>query len=212
VKAVAAVVVALALLAGGFAAYRWLSGDDERDRAEAAAAEYSAFGKQRCDARHAERLALPIWQTPGARKKLDEETTLCKQPYDVLRIEQVDGDIWRFHVRDPGADGQRCMEVDLAHFDVVRKSSVYVGGTVEGLSDTPCGLDWWTPEYATRLLTDSSWAKERKAELIACSGDGSLGRSQYYRRFTCRYSTGRSDYTVTLRTTGVDTFDIANPS
>jgi hypothetical protein len=206
-RTVVAALVGVAILAGVFGTYFWLSGDEEHDRAEAAAKEYSAFGRQRCDARRVERLALPIWQTPGARKKLEEETALCKQPYDVLGIEQVSGDIWRFHVRDPGADGKRCMEVDLAHFHVSRES-IDVGGTVEGLSDAPCGPEWWTMEYAARLLTGSSWARERKAELIACGGEGSMGRSQYYRRFRCRYSSPDGDNIVLLETTGPATYEI----
>lgn len=211
-KAVAAVVVALALLAGGFAAYRWFGGDDERDRAEAAAAEYSAYGTKRCDTERAEKASLSIWQTPGAKKMLDEMTAECKRPYEVRRLEPVRGNIWLLLVRD-AEEGTRCMELDLARFQVIEESSVYVGGTVEGLSDAPCGPEWWTADQATQALNGSPWARERRARLVSCLGErGSPGRSRYFQRFTCRYSSPEGDGVVTLRTTGGTTFDIANPS
>jgi hypothetical protein len=211
-RAIVGVFIGLAIVAGGFGVYRWLSGDDERDRAEDAAAKYSAFGKKRCDAERAENASLPIWKPPGARKKLDEMTAECKRPYDVLRIEPSRDNIWLLHVRD-AEEGTRCMELDLTQFRVVEKSSLYVGGTVEGLSDAPCGPEWWTADQATQVLSSSQWARERKASLVSCLGEaGSPGRSMYFQRFTCRYSTSDGDDAVTLRTTRADTFDIASPS
>lgn len=221
-KAVAAVGVALALLAGGLGVYRWLSGDEERDRAEAAAEEYSSFGRKRCDAERAEKAASGSWPGTRGRKLLNEMTAECKRPYDVLRIEPgTTENAWLLRVR--AEQGTRCMELDLAKFRVVEKSSLYVDGTVEGLSDAPCGPDWWTAEQATQVLSSSQWARERQARLVSCLGEGggprrrtviSPGTPQpvpYFQRFTCRYSTSNGDGAVTLRTTGVDTFAIANP-
>jgi hypothetical protein len=220
VKAIVGVLIGLAILAGGFGVYRLLSGDDERDRAEAAAADYSAFGRKRCDDRRARNLKLAQWQTPGARKLLDEMTAECKRPYEVRQIEQIDTGLWRFHVREEEDGAPRCLEVDLAEFHVSARDSVYAEGTVNGLSDTACGPEWWTPEYATNVLRDSTWARKHEATLVSCAGVGrtpfldraSPGRVFYYRRFICRYSIGRSAHAVTLRTTGGTTFDIANPS
>jgi hypothetical protein len=219
-RTIVGVLVGLAIVAGGFGVYRWLSGDDARDRAEAAAAEYSAYGTKRCDAERAEKASRSIWP----RKLLDEMTAECKRPYDVLRLEPVTDNSWLLQVRD-AEKGTRCIELDLARFHVVEESSVYVGGTVEGLSDAPCGPEWWTAEQATEVLSSSQWARERKARLVSCLGEGGLpGRPTaeispgtprpvpYFQRFTCRYSSPDGDGVATLRTTGADTFDIANPS
>jgi hypothetical protein len=147
------------------------------------------------------------------------ETTECKRPYQVRQIDQISPGIWRFHVSEEDG-GPRCLAVDLSQFHVSARDSVHVKGTVKGLSDTACGPEWWTPEHATEVLTESSWASEREATLVSCAGVGRTpfmdqatpGRVFYYRRFTCRYSAGRSDHAVTLRTTGGTTFEIANPS
>jgi hypothetical protein len=191
-RAVVAVLVGVAMLAGGFGAYYWLSGDEERERAETAAREYSVFGAERCD------------RQPERRK------AECKAAYDVLRIDRIAHNVWRFHVREPHY-GSRCMAVDLEQFHVSRESSIYVGGTVDGLSDTPCGPEWWTHDDAQRRFEDSSWARERKARLVSCppvEGAGSPN-SQYFRRFRCRYISAAGDGVVTLTPTGPDTFEIA---
>jgi hypothetical protein len=190
-RAVVAALVAVALLFGGFAAYRSLSGDEERERAEAAAREYSRFGKERCDRQPATRRAE------------------CEETYAVRRIDRIAPNLWRFHVREPHF-GSRCMAVDLDQFHVARESSIYVGGTVEGLSDTPCGPEWWTHDDAQRRFEDSTWARERKARLASCSAVEGAGspNSQYFRRFRCRYISAAGDGTVTLTPTGPDTFEV----
>lgn len=219
-RAIVGVLIGLAPVAGGFGVYRWLSGEDERDRAEAAAQKYSAFGVKRCNDRRAR--DLKHWQTPGARKLLDERTAECKRPYEVRQIEQIDTGLWRFHVREEEGGAPRCLQVQLAQFHVSARSSVYAEGNAEGVSDTACGPEWWTPEYATEIFSESSLARERRAQLVSCAGEGTTtitrqlqqiqGRTFYYRRFICRYSTGRTDHAVNLRTTSGTRFDIANPS
>jgi hypothetical protein len=174
-KAAVAVLVGIVLLAAGFGIYRWLSEDEERARAEAAAEELTAFCKGRCD---------------------------------VVRVEPISGDLWRFHVRDP-VGGSRCMAVDLDHFRVSKTDSIYVGGSVDGVSDTACSVEWWMPDQAERRLNESAWGTERKAELIHCAGrGGSPGRSYYFRQFRCRYSYPSGEGTVLLATTGADTFEL----
>ena len=69
-KAVVAVFGAVAVLAAGFGIYSWLSGDEERDRAEAAAQE------------------LTDWcRSSGGQ---------C----DVIRVEPISDGFWRFHIRE----------------------------------------------------------------------------------------------------------------
>jgi hypothetical protein len=174
-KAIVAVLAGVVILAAGVGVYRWMSGDEERARAESAAEQLTAFCKGRCD---------------------------------VIRVEPMSGNLWRFHVRDP-VGGSRCMAVDLEEFRVSTNDSVYVGGSVEGTADTACGPDWWNPQDAERRLADSPWAKERKAELISCAGrGGSPGRSYYFRRFRCRYSHPGGDGIVLLATMGPATFEL----
>lgn len=182
-KAIVAVLLGLAILAGGFGVYRWVSGDDDdRGRAESAAQE------------------LTEWcRNSGGQ---------C----DVTRVEPISDGFWRFHIRDP-VGGSRCTAVDLEHFRASATDSIYVGGTVEGIADAACSPEWWMSDDAVRRLRNSAWAAKRKAAVISCSGrGGSPGRSWYFRRFRCRYSSASGDRFVNIETTGSDTFEIKSGS
>lgn len=63
-KALVAVVGILAILAGGFGVYRWLSSDDDhaRERAEAAAREIDRRCRQGCEVFRVERVSDRFWR------------------------------------------------------------------------------------------------------------------------------------------------------
>jgi hypothetical protein len=178
VKAVAAVLVVFASLAVVFGAYRWTRGDDERDRAEAAANEFAAyFGR-------------------AAEVKCDSS-----------KLEPLPDDSWRFHLAC-GDRGSRCLAVDLDQFRVTRKDSLYVAGNVEGVTDVRCSADSWTPREAAQRLVESPWARQRKARFISCTGPAEMRYAPYNNRFGCRYSSPRGDGYILIHTTGADTFEI----
>jgi hypothetical protein len=125
---------------------------------------------------------------------------------DVIRLDRISEGVWRFHLREEAGD--RCATIKLDEFHVSSTDSVYVGGTIDGWAETACGPEWWTGRDATRRLQESTWARDRKAELVGCYSAENVGASIYQRRFRCRYSHPGGDGLVVFRTTGPDTFAI----
>jgi hypothetical protein len=138
----------------------------------------------------------------AAAREID---TRCQHRCDVVRLERVSDRFWRLHTRYGGSP-ILCMMLDLDEYRVAKRDSVYVGGAVYGISDTPCADDIWTGQDLSRRLEESSWARERKARFFSCHsvppGEPNA------RRFGCRYSTPRGDGYVKVRTTGPDTFEV----
>jgi hypothetical protein len=144
-KALVAVLIGLALVAGGFGVYYWFSDDDERPRAEAAVKELEAFCRRRGSS--------------------------C----DVVRMEPIGDGVWRLYLkRRPGRPGD-CSALDLDTFRVTKHHSLYVGGTIEGTSDVACSPEEWTPDDAASRLQSSAWAKERQADVFGCRSRGHVG-------------------------------------
>jgi hypothetical protein len=177
-KAVVAVLVGVVILAAGFGIYRWQSGDDERGRAEAAARAMEAYCRRQ-----------------GAR---------C----EVLRVEPISDGVWRLRYAARFGRPDRCSALDLDKFRVTKDHSLYVGGTIEGTSEIPCGPEEWTVEDVVSRLGASVWARERRADVVACRGRDKWRGSTYARRFVCSYGSPRGDGFVGLATTGADTFAI----
>lgn len=185
-KAVLVVLIVVAIGAGGFGLYVGLDGDDERERAEAAANEYAA------------------WVGPAASASSGSRTE-C----EASNVEQLPDGTWRFRL-DCG-EGSRCLALDLEQFRVVR-DGLYVGGTVDGVTQAPCSADLWTRDQAAQRLARSAWARDRKARFISCTVLGedryAAEAMQYAKGFGCRYGTPRGEGYVEIRTTGADTFEI----
>jgi hypothetical protein len=146
-----------------------------------------------------------------AESAAEELVAFCKQsgtPCDVLKVDRASGERWLLHVRD-SVGGKRCLELDVEQFRASTSDSIYVGGSVDGVTDAPCGPEWWRPDEAERRLAASNWARKHRATLVSCTGTGgSPGRSWYFRRFRCRYSHSHGDHVVLLVTRGQDTFEI----
>jgi hypothetical protein len=177
-KAIVVVVVGFTILALSFGIYRWASDDKERARAEAAAEEFAAY----C-------------------------TRAANEKCEVSQLEQVAPDRWRFHFGPPGR-ANRCLLLDLNEFRATRKDSIYVGGNVEGVRDTPCRTDLWLPQDAASRVERSAWARDRKARFFSCAGRANERYAMYVDRFGCRFSSPRGDGYVVIRTTGPDTFEV----
>jgi hypothetical protein len=178
VKAVVTVVAGVAILAVGFMVYRWQRNDDGERRRAEKAAEQGAA----------------FCRKQGSR---------C----DVVRVEPLSEGFWRLHVRNPG-QATKCWRLDLEGFRATERDSVYVGGAIEGISDMACTETLWTAQDAAARLADSGWAKGRKASFISFAGIGKNLYAAFTDRFNCRYSVGRRDRYVVIRTTGADTFAI----
>jgi hypothetical protein len=177
-RTVVAALVGVAILAGGFGVYYWLSGDDERARAEAAAQATEAYCRR--------------------------NKTRC----DVLRIEPISDGVWRLRFAARFGRPARCSALDLDTFRVTERHSVEVGGTIEGTRPIACGPEEWTAEDAVRRLDASAWASKRRADVVSCRGRDKWRGSTYARRFVCSYGSPRGDGLVGLATTGADTFAI----
>jgi hypothetical protein len=137
-----------------------------------------------------------------------ELTRFCRGQCEVVGVEPLDGDRWLFQIRDAGG-GRHCMAADLNEFRVNTRDSIYVGGTVDGVADEPCGPEWWDLRDAAPRLEQSAWGRARHIRFVHCAGEGgSPGRSLYFPRFKCRYHSPQEDGTVSVSTTGVDTFEV----
>jgi hypothetical protein len=140
-----------------------------------------------------------------AEAAVREIETRCRRGCDVIRLEQVSDRFWRLHMRHP-EQPIRCQMLDLDEYRATTRDSIYVGGAVYGVSDTPCADDLWTGADLSRRLEESPWARERDARFFSCH---SIPRGQpNARRFGCRYSSGRRDGYVVIRTTGATTFEV----
>jgi hypothetical protein len=136
---------------------------------------------------------------------------------EVSRVEPISDDLWRFHIRTPDR-GTGCADADLKRFQATSTDSVYVGGSVEGVTVVPCGPEWWTPEEAASRLKESAWGNRRNAALVTCLPLGETDEptraapvmfvAGFNRRFRCRYSVPGGDGVVTFATTGSKTFEV----
>lgn len=177
-KAVVAVLVGLAILAAGFGVYRWLDDDEERARAEKAAAELTTF------CRHG------------------------GNPCDVHKIERISSGTWRFHLRDPVGGNRcveidlvnfRASTTDSIY---VGGSTEGVADTACGPEW------WRSEDAAWRLEASSWARERKATSISCAGEGGSPGRSSYFRRFDCRYDSSSGAGNVVLRTTDANTYEL----
>lgn len=125
---------------------------------------------------------------------------------DASQLEPLaDEGSWLFHL-DCG-QGSRCLALDLDEFTKI-PPGMYVSGSVEGVSNSPCGPESWTASDAGRRLQNSQWAVQRQAKFISCTPRGKNRYALYASRFRCRYSTPQGDRRVDIRATGADSLEI----
>jgi hypothetical protein len=117
----------------------------------------------------------------------------------------ADEGAWRFHL-DCGR-GSRCLALDLDEFTTI-PPGMHVAGSVEGVTNSPCGPESWTASEAGERLQKSEWASERQAKFISCTPRGENPYAAYASRFGCRYSTPQGDGFVVIRATGADSFEV----
>ena len=177
-KALAAVLAGLAILAAGFGVYRWLDEDEERARAETAAEQLAAFCRHN------------------------------GTPCDVQRIERVSSGIWRFHVRDPvGGNRCMAVELENFRASTT-DSIYVGGSTEGVTDTACGPQWWLSQDAARRLEQSGWALDHKAGSISCGGEGGSPARSAYFRRFTCRYSSPDGDGSVLLSTTGPDTFEL----